>query len=483
MKIQIHSLLQQLTLTEQKAFLLFLKSPYFNRQPRLERLGRLLIEQADSDSLQKRNLHEVLYGKTATYREQAIHDSLSQLNKLLQRFLALRKFEADQAAQQLALLSAFAQRQWEAAFRKHWNRASAAWEEYGFRDLDYFEGQYAVHREAAVFEAGLQRRERDFRLEETVKYLDLSYWIARLKYSCELLNRLQILNQEIPSELIDPMEAWLDAMPKAYLVEPAIQSYLLIFRTLQVEDAAHSYDALIDWLNHNSHHFSPREAADMYNYAQNYCIRRINRGEAMYLQRLFALFEQLASKQLVLDEHGYMDHRNLKNMVTVGLRLKAFGWVDNFLETYKHKLLPAYQADAYAFNLASLRYAQGLYSEALQLLQQVEFQDVFYDLSARSLMLKLYFETDEDAALEFLLETFRMFVKRNRSINAFQRKVHMNLLRFTRKLYRLREQQAMLPQKTFEQRRAKLSALIQEEKEIANRSWLLEQLEELGREG
>ncbi|MEO0469380.1 MAG: hypothetical protein AAF206_07165, partial [Bacteroidota bacterium] len=165
----------------------------------------------------------------------------------------------------------------------------------------------------------------------------------------------------------------------------------------------------------------------------------------------------------------------LKNMVTVGIRLQAYEWVDEFLHRYRDRLLPAYQEDAYCLNLASLRYAQGQASAALQLLQQVEFHDVFYDLSARSLLLKLYFENDEDAALTFLLETFRRFLHRNYAISQFQRDIHLNLLRFTRKLYRLREQKDLLTGDVFQQRLQQLKEKMMST-EVANRSWLAEQM-------
>ena len=149
--------------------------------------------------------------------------------------------------------------------------------------------------------------------------------------------------------------------------------------------------------------------------------------------------------------------------------------IRDFLEEYRQELRPEAAENAYRFNLASLRYAQGQLSAALQLLQQVEFHDVFYDLSARSLMLRLYFENDEDAALEFLLETFRRFLQRNRALSQFQRDIHLNLLRFTKKLYRLREQKDIQADEVFSQRMLRLQEMLMET-EVANRSWLAEQI-------
>lgn len=460
---------------------MFLESPYFNRQDRLRKLGAYLIQKNPSHKPDKQVLHTLLYGKKGDFREQVVYDALSQLNKLLHRFLALREFEKNSAEQDRHLLKGLAEQQDEAAYHRHWKKAFLAWEAYPHQDLAYLEGQYTLHRHASEFEAGLQRRGQDFKLEKTVHYLDLHYWGERLKYSCELLNRSHILKQNAPQELIAPLQQWIKTLPDTYRNEAAIQAYLLIFNALQSPGDEAFYLKWIQWLDMNSHLFSPEEAADMYNYAQNYCIRQINQGNSAYLARLFTLFEQLVTKNLILDQ-GYMDHRKLKNMVAVGIRLQAYEWVDDFLHSYRGKLLPEFQTDAYRFNLASLRHAQGQHSEALSLLQQVEFRDVFDHLSARSLMLKLYYESDEDAALEFLLETFRLYLQRNRSINPFQRRIHLNLLRLSRKLYRLRAQRSVLAPSLFQERLTGLRQQIKTAEEVANRSWLLTQVDLLAKE-
>lgn len=460
---------------------MFLDSPYFNRQDRLKNLGAFFIQKNPGQTPDKQALYTLLYGAKSAYREQAVYDALSQLNKLLSRFLALREFENDPTAQDRHLLKALANQQEEAAYLRQWKKAHLAWEQYPYQDLAYYKGQYALYRHASVFEAGLQRRGQDTRLEKTVNYLDLHYWGERLKYSCELLNRSHILKQSAPQDLIVPLQQWIKILPDTYRNKAAIQAYLLIFNALQSPGDETFYLKWIQWLDINSHLFSPEEAADMYNYAQNYCVRQINQGNSAYLARLFTLFEQLATKDLILDQ-GYMDHRKLKNMVAVGIRLKAYEWVDDFLHSYKGKLLPEFQVDAYRFNLASLRHAQGQHSEALSLLQQIEFRDVFDHLSARSLMLKLYYESDEDAALEFLLETFRLYLQRNRSINPFQRRIHLNLLRLSRKLYRLRAQRSILAPGLFQERLAGLTQQIKTAEEVANRSWLLTQVAVLAEE-
>ncbi|MEM7368306.1 MAG: hypothetical protein AAF587_06860 [Bacteroidota bacterium] len=472
-----YSFLQRLSPKQQKDFVAFLGNTYFNRQEKLVQLANILLEDPESD-MDKKSLFIRLFGEEKTYREQLVYDAISQLGKLLNKFLALQMFDTDHALQHQCLLQALSNQQEEKMYQRAWKKAVKHWEAYPYRDLSYYKGQLSIHQNATEFTAGLQERKQEEHLEASIKYLDIYYWSARLKYSCELLNRQNILNQSVPAEVLAPLNSWIEHIPAIYLETPLLHAYLLIFHSLKEPENEDRYERMIHWLHHHTDRISSKEVSDMYAYAQNCCIRRINQGASGYLKRLFDLFEQLVAKQLVLDD-GVMDHRKLKNMVTVGLRLKAFDWVDTLLHMHRTHLLPRYQEDAYRFNLASLKYAQGRHSEALTQLQQVEFQDIYYHLSAKSLLLKLYFESDEDAALEFLLETFRLYLQRNQSIGAFQRKVHLNLIRFTKKLYRLREQKRILKAEVFRSRQQVLHDSILTKKEIANRSWLIEQLGQL----
>ncbi|MEL6851452.1 MAG: hypothetical protein AAFP92_23225 [Bacteroidota bacterium] len=443
---------------------------------RLQSLAHLLYHAEDPQSLTHEDIFKQAYGKKVAFKEQLVYDILSQFGRQLGQFLALRQFEQDSMSQQRYHLAALGELKHEKAFQRQASQTFKSLDKIPFQDQQQLQARYEIHREISVFEANMQRRDDDQQLVKTVQYLDLSYWSARLKYSCELLNRQNILQSSQEDDAVTPVIQGWHTLTEAQQQQPALQVYWQLFQLLKEPENTEQYHHWMNWLEAHFEAFSADELRDLYSYAQNYCIRRINQGDHPFLSYLFRLFESLVEKNLVLDGE-IMDHRKLKNMVTVGIRLKAFEWVGNLLENYREKLLVEYQQDAYLFNLASLRYAQGRHAEALELLQQVEFKDIFYALSAKSLMLKLYYESDEDTALEFLMETFRLFLQRNRLLNPFQRKVHLNLLRFTRKLYRLRDQRTILPKNQFETRIQQLAETIRTAEDVPNRSWLLQQAE------
>ncbi|MEM7040176.1 MAG: hypothetical protein AAF570_24625 [Bacteroidota bacterium] len=79
---------------------------------------------------------------------------------------------------------------------------------------------------------------------------------------------------------------------------------------------------------------------------------------------------------------------------------------------------------------------RGAYSNAKKLLREVEFTDVYYHLDSKALLLKTYFELRDWEPLESLIEAFRIYLRRNKMISDYQRKVYLNFLKFAKKLYR-----------------------------------------------
>lgn len=474
-RVRVFMLWDSLDRQEQRRFLQYLDSPYYNQNTRLCRLAQALkAGQAGADS-SKEALFEILYGSSEPYREQAVYDHLSFLLRHLEDFLALQAYEQRPAERQRLLLSALAAREQEAHFERHLRKATQYWTQYPFRDQAYYEARYQLEQEAILFLARQQRRAPDQHLQAAAGYLDAAYLAARLKFTCELLNRANILESEDPVALAGPIRPWLHHLPPVYQEMPVIQLYHCILLTLTEPEEEGHYARLVGLLDTHAGHFPPAEAADLYAYAQNYCILMINKGHPAYLQRLFDLYAQLLDRDLLLEE-GRFDHRKYKNIVTVGLRLEAYDWVDTFLHRYRDHLAPEHRDNAFAYNLAALRYAQLRHREALKLLQAVTYTDVFYDLSARAMMLKIYYEWEDDRALESLFDSFRAFLRRNQHISAYQRTVHQNLLRYTQQLHRLRRRRTALPAPAFAAQCDRLARDMDRTREIANINWLHQQL-------
>jgi tetratricopeptide (TPR) repeat protein len=243
------------------------------------------------------------------------------------------------------------------------------------------------------------------------------------------------------------------------------------------------YQQLVDLLEEHAGDCSRAEAQAMYTFAQNYCIKKINRGESAFLGELFRLYRQLLDQGILIESDGYLAHWYYKNITTVGLRLGDYEWVKDFLETYRQKIHPADRDNAYNYNLSAYYYEQRRYHEAMKLLQQVEFTEVNYHLSAKALLLKIYYELEEDEALKYLIQSYQVYLKRNQDLAVAHIEGHKNLLRFVKKAYRLRRRKPQLDEEAFSSRHAALTEQVNTTPGIPNANWLRTIVQEIADPG
>ncbi|MEM7655955.1 MAG: hypothetical protein AAF399_07490 [Bacteroidota bacterium] len=478
---RLRKLLQTLTPKEQKSFRRYVDSPYFNRNPRLLLLLNGLLQQDPAHELDKQTVYQWMYQGAEVFEEQKVYDHTSALYKLLESFLAQQQFEEHAWWKKQFLLRDLIERGEDDAFQRLQKQVR---QQLAKADLhqgkpDQYLQRYLLHQEADRYFGRQHVRGLDMQdsLMEASENLDRFYFASKLIHTCEMLNRNNIIKTTYSPPLMKELAQLIQTAPTSYWDIPLIAIYLRIYFTLTESEEEDHYEALVKLLEVKSNHFHVNQARDMYGYALNYCTKQLNRGNQRYLGRIFELYQQLLTKGLLLEE-GFLAHWHFKNIATVGIRLKEYEWVFGFLDEYKGIVHPEQRENTYNYNLSVWYYEQKKYHQALQQLQKVSFSDVYYDLSARSLVLKIYYETWEVDSLDYHIKAFQSYLRRNQLVSSYQRKIYQNLLRFVRKLYRLQLS------KDPESQTHKLQQLYQESlqnREIADLKWLRTNIQELAK--
>jgi hypothetical protein len=196
----------------------------------------------------------------------------------------------------------------------------------------------------------------------------------------------------------------------------------------------------------------------------------MNSGVTRYLREVFELYKVFLDKSL-LQYRGVFDPFHFKNIVTIGLRLGEYDWVEKFITSVAPALADNVRENAITFNLAQLNFYKRDYSKVIFLLSQVEYEDITYNLNSKTLLMASYFELDELDALNSLLDTFRVYLNRNKKIPATRRKHYLNTISIVRKLARIRPGE----KKEIE----KLHQEIEATQGIVSKNWILEKLDNL----
>ncbi|MFT7588132.1 MAG: hypothetical protein ACI959_000338 [Limisphaerales bacterium] len=308
----------------------------------------------------------------------------------------------------------------------------------------------------------------DRSLQKRMDLLDEYYLIEKLRGSCEMLNRNRILQEPYELKLIGTLRNEINQAD--YLEKPRIKLWQGVYNLLLQDEGQQPFNLLIEDFEANTSELSNREIKEIYAYAQNYCIRKANAGHEDWLLNLFELYKQGLRKEILIEENK-VSESTFKNIVTVALRLKEFNWAKEFIEQYT-KLIPSNsRKNAATYNMANYHYAMGKHEKAMVLLREVEFNDVFYDLGAKTMLLKIYFEEEEYELLKSIVAAFRIYLKRNKTISAAQKTAYRNLINLTLQLASVKNKLAYQSKEKSENSISRIRETLDAGKPIMNISW------------
>lgn len=300
-------------------------------------------------------------------------------------------------------------------------------------DSDFFFRQYLselVHLEEVVSKAG---RGEGNNIEHVNRYLDMFYTSKKLQVMCEMYNLRNILSTQgddhFNEEIIHSIEkGW-------YNDEPVIMIYYRIYKSLTDSDNEDHFQTLRSLLDQHGEMFSRAELRDLYQYLMNYCIKKINTGQKDWVKVLFDIYKVILENRVIyLDD--MLSPWDFKNIVVIGLRSGESAWVREFIEQRHKEISPAERENAYTYNKGYYCFYTGDYRQAIKLISKTEFTDLYYQLDYRTILLKCYYEMGDVDGLLYFLPSFRMFLRRNRSISDYQRIIYTNLVKYTGKLVR-----------------------------------------------
>jgi hypothetical protein len=443
----------------------YLASPYFNKNEDLLAFFRLLKPFAPGFSSDELDKAVFLQKQKIDARKLAYW--MSDLLKLAEGFLILERLLEDPQLSGRTLLEHYFEKELPRHYKAVFDKAERELEEYPFRDAEYYFRAFQL-RQLEYRHSDQTQRTFNPHLQEAANALDAFYLVEKLRLSCAMVNLAQLLNVDYDLRWMDEILPIAEQSPA--FQAPAIRVYLALYRMLKDPEDTAGYAEAKAQLRAHFDQFDKPELTELSIALFNFCSRRINRyNDAYFWKEYLEVGKFLLQEELILEE-GRLSPWLYKNLVTAGLQLEELDWTYAFIQTYKNQLPASYQEPLYEYNLAHYYYHRGQYDEAQRTLMQVEFKDIFLALSTRSLLIKIFYETDQEELLFSHLEAFRVYLIRNRSLPEANRRQVQQFIDFTRKLARIASHEThKLPQ---------LEAQLPDASLILHRDWLVEKIAE-----
>ena len=462
------SLLKKLSSTELRRFKEYIVSPFFNKNKKVQKLGSIISEYApdyQSEDLEKRKVFEKIYFDKQ-YNELQINNVISDLLQLLYDFLAQQYFSQQKMLQKKYLLKELIQKDAPLHFEKTMRRYQQLETKKEERSFEFFMEKKEFYSQLDQYIQTKVKRQFDENLQLESDSLDLSYFINKLHIACNMVSRNIVINADYQCHFLG--EILVFCKKHQYLeTNPALQVYFKTLQMLQGKGEKTYYFEMKKLLKEHYLLFPKDELFTLYNYALNFCIKKINSGEEAFYKEILELYKILLQQKIIFLD-GYLSQWTYKNIVTTAIRLKEFEWTKQFIYKYQNSLIAKEKNNALAYNLATLYHAQGDYPNTLLQLQDVEFTDTNYHLGAKIIQLKCYYELNEIEAFYALLEAFNKYILRSKDLSKYRKEANANFLKIAKKVFQLKNKRG----KVFLQKKEKIEELLKKLEPIANKSWL-----------
>ncbi|MEM1322380.1 MAG: hypothetical protein AAGG75_19110 [Bacteroidota bacterium] len=460
------TLLSTFSTRELREFKDFVASPFFNKNEELVRFYGYLKKWAPEFPPRKIDRHKVF---TQLYPDQPFDEKqmnylMSFLLKLAEQYLGQARYQKEESLRLCHTLASCAERNLSKHYDYLYRKTQSKLETLPYRNSHFFYHKFLLSDIADQYFQKQGIRRYDEHLQKASDALDLFYLSTKLMYSCEMLDRENIMSAQYHQPIIPYIADYLQ--DPNFEASPPIRAYHQILLAFTTEAADYHFKQLKKQLLQHSDQLARTELNRIYLHGINFCIRKIQQGEAQYAEQALELYIDGIEKK-VLFKDGVLTPWTYKNVVKLSLSLRKFEFTENFVRAYSNHLEEGFRENALHYNLAELYYYRKQYNEAMNHLNKVEFSDVSYNLGARKLLLKIYCDSNETEALHSQIAAFRIYLKRNKLIPSNVKAPYHNFVLLLGQLLRSKRD-----------KRDKLREKIRTTRELTDRLWLLQKTEE-----
>ncbi|MEM6321956.1 MAG: hypothetical protein AAF960_30130 [Bacteroidota bacterium] len=444
----------------------FLASPYFNHRKDVLQFFELLKTTLKSSKPlpDKTYFFKKIYAEP--YDDQKFRLLKSYLTQLVEKFLIVEAITQHPAKNQLQLAKAYRQRGLTHQFEKVIKKTSDYLEKQALENADAFEYHFQLlweQHQSIVADKPVEKQ----LLQLTSDKMDRAFISLKMKHFCLLATHQNVYGSTFEKEFLDKILATI--VESDWLEEPTIGTYYYGYQVLTQPEESDYFAQFKRILLEKGGLLHPQETRLLFLLGINHAIQQSNHGKKQYLNDLKDLYEE-GLKKKYLFEKGKLSRFSYLNIISTGITTKDYDWVEHIIYTYQHALEEKYRESSFSFNLARLEYCRKNYDKALLLLQQNPPQNILLNLASKNLLIKIYYELDEFEALESHLGAVRNFIRRKKKMG-YHREKYVNFILYVQKLIRLNPFD--------KQAKGQLEKRVQQEAELMEKAWLLEQLGEL----
>jgi hypothetical protein len=451
----------------------FVNSPFFNQREDVTKLFEYIDKniEAGAPKLMKEKAYAAVYPKEK-FDVDKFYYPMSFLTQIILKYLAINELEKQPPQYNRLLNQALKHRGAEKIYEKTLSDARTQLENQPLRNATYLHNSFLIRFEE--FDMGPRlHRDHNFELQDMVNDFHF-YCIAEvLRIGYGLLSHKSVSKKDYYQPLL---KAVLN-IAENHLDIPVVATQYYAFQTMEevgqinsgliIENTEGGYfKKLKKELTENNHFFPQSETRDLLMVAINYAILKQNRGELGYVREALDLYAWGIDNKALLD-NSFLSPYTFKNASMLALKIRDYDWAEKFLNDYKIYLPEKERENLYKYNMAIFHFRKEDFSKAMDLLQEVNLKETLFNLDARRLLARIYYDSKEFDALSSFIESSKIYLFRQKDIG-YQKEAYTNFFRIIEKMLKMDLKLA--------NNRQSIKEEVEQIKVLAEKEWILSKL-------
>jgi hypothetical protein len=455
---------KHLTKQDRKALHEFVNSPFHNKRQDVILLFQYLDKTENSPiNLKKETVFKAIFPTEKTYNDKTMRYAMSFLLKCIEHYLIYNDLETNDLESGKRLNRALRVRGSDKSYQKVLVENFQQLENQPLRHAEFHLQTFQLQLEAYQYRHQ-KLRTGELHLQEVSDSLTDFYATELLRQACVMHSHTRVSKKSYNQLFLDTVLEKIES--GVYKYPPSVFAYFQAYKALTGGSQLTDFQALKNIIIEKSALFPHYEIRDLYLLAINFCIKKGNAGERIFETEALDLYKNGLQNGAILDNKT-LSPFTYKNVMMLALKHGEFTWAQQFLLDYKKYLPAAERENLFKYNLALFHFRQNDYPKAMQLLQEVSLKEVLYNLDARRVLMRIYYELGEFTALDSLLESFTIYLHRQKDLS-YHKNSYQYLIKFVKKLRQIDLQNPIS--------KAQLTLEIEDTLELTERDWLLAQL-------
>lgn len=501
---------------EMKAFLRFVKSPYFNTDEKLVTLTAYIKDNFFHKKNKKFDdkvrmkiykllfIDEIIKGNLMPKQRNKLNKKFSLLSDSVELFFINESLKKNHSRRFIPLYNQLIKRKLSDYFHKTEKSHRKILEGIKEVDSDYYMKKYQLewNKSDHLFKNEMNVMLKDDNLGEVAEAFDIYYITNRIKIQLTCIALMGITKKSYDFEA---MESILELsklpeyrnLPLVAVYRAAYEMEINRLRSVDKETleekiqgcfkaSMEGFSSLVALLNEYDEKLSHGVKLDCYTLATNFCTHQVKFNNLNYSEEVFKLFERIESKGYLLTDDGKIRLGKLNNVIIAACHNKRFDWAKTVLLKYKDCLEETSQSEnIYNFNLGQIAFYEKRYEDADSSFSKVELKpaDFTYFITCKVLLLKCLYELDnpirnvekvKHISVESVFKAAKEFIRSNKLLSDIDKESYTNFILILINLYRSRHDVNRTKAKV-----NRIKEILEQQTVNADKKWLIEKIAEL----